>query len=77
MDYEIFSDIKANSTIENVQHVVQALKDAKADYIIAIGGGSSMDTAKAVGIIDRNPEFSDVRSLEGVAEVLQWIQQKL
>ena len=66
--YEIFSDIKANPTIENVQHGVQALKDAKADYIIAIGGGSSMDTAKAVGIIDRNPEFSDVRSLEGVAD---------
>ena len=66
--YEIFSDIKANPTIENVQHGVQALKDAKADYIIAIGGGSSMYTAKAVGIIDRNPEFSDVRSLEGVAD---------
>ena len=68
LDYEIYSDIKANPTIENVQHGVKALHDAGADYIIAIGGGSSMDTAKAVGIIDRNPEFEDVRSLEGVAD---------
>ena len=66
--YEIYSDIKANPTIENVQHGVEALHNAKADYIIAIGGGSSMDTAKAIGIIDRNPEFGDVRSLEGVAD---------
>ncbi len=66
--YEIFCDIKANPTIENVQAGVEALHNANADYIIAIGGGSSMDTAKAVGIIDRNPEFSDVRSLEGVAD---------
>lgn len=65
--YEIYSDIKPNPTIENVQHGVEALHTAKADYIIAIGGGSSMDTAKAIGIIDRNPEFADVRSLEGVA----------
>ncbi len=65
--YEIFSDIKANPTIENVQHGVQAFKDAEADYIIAIGGGSSMDTAKAIGIIIANPEFEDVRSLEGTA----------
>ena len=65
--YEIFSDIKANPTIENVQHGVQAFKDAGADYIIAIGGGSSMDTAKAIGIIIANPEFEDVRSLEGTA----------
>ena len=65
--YEIFSDIKANHTIENVQHGVQAFKDAEADYIIAIGGGSSMDTAKAIGIIIANPEFEDVRSLEGTA----------
>ena len=65
--YEIYSDIKANPTIENVQHGVQAFKDAEADYIIAIGGGSSMDTAKAIGIIIANPEFEDVRSLEGVA----------
>lgn len=65
--YEVYSDIKANPTIENVQHGVQAFKDAGADYIIAIGGGSSMDTAKAIGIIIANPEFEDVRSLEGVA----------
>lgn len=66
--YEIYTDIKANPTIENVQHGVEALQNAKADYMIAIGGGSSMDTAKAIGIIDRNPEFADVRSLEGVAD---------
>ncbi len=65
--YEIFSDIKPNPTIENVQAGVAAFKAAGADYIIAIGGGSSMDTAKAVGIIINNPEFGDVRSLEGVA----------
>ena len=65
--YEIFSDIKANPTIENVQHGVKAFADAGADYIIAIGGGSSMDTAKAIGIIAANPEFADVRSLEGTA----------
>lgn len=65
--YEMYSDIKANPTIENVQHGVQAFKEAGADYIIAIGGGSSMDTAKAIGIIIANPEFEDVRSLEGVA----------
>ncbi len=65
--YELFSKIKANPTIENVQSGVEAYRAAGADYIIAIGGGSSMDTAKAVGIIINNPEFSDVRSLEGVA----------
>lgn len=65
--YEVYSEIKANPTIENVQHGVEAFKAAGADYIIAIGGGSSMDTAKAVGIIINNPEFADVRSLEGVA----------
>ncbi|MFR1832583.1 MAG: lactaldehyde reductase [Lachnospiraceae bacterium] len=65
--YEIYSDIKANPTIENVQHGVAAFKKAEADYIVAIGGGSSMDTAKAIGIIIANPEFEDVRSLEGVA----------
>ncbi len=65
--YEIFSDIKPNPTIENVQAGVAAFKAAGADYIIAIGGGSSMDTAKAIGIIINNPEFADVRSLEGVA----------
>lgn len=68
LDYVIYSDIKANPTIENVQNGVKALQEAGADYIIAIGGGSSMDTAKAIGIIDRNPEFGDVRSLEGVAD---------
>ena len=68
VDYELFTDIKPNPTIENVQNGVKALHAAKADYIIAIGGGSSMDTAKAVGIIDTNPEFADVRSLEGVAD---------
>jgi len=65
--YELYSEIKANPTIENVRNGVKALHDAGADYIIAIGGGSSMDTAKGIGIIDRNPEFADVRSLEGVA----------
>ena len=65
--YEIYSDIKANPTIQNVQHGVEAFKASKADYIIAIGGGSSMDTSKAIGIIIANPEFEDVRSLEGVA----------
>ncbi len=67
LSYEIYSDIKANPTIENVQHGVEAFKKSGADYIIAIGGGSSMDTAKAIGIIVANPEFEDVRSLEGVA----------
>lgn len=65
--YEVYSDIKANPTIENVQNGVAAFKAAGADYIVAIGGGSSMDTAKAIGIIITNPEFEDVRSLEGVA----------
>lgn len=65
--YEIYSDIKANPTIENVQNGVEAYKTSGADCIIAIGGGSSMDTAKAIGIIITNPEFADVVSLEGVA----------
>ena len=65
--YALYSDIKPNPTIQNVQTGVSAFQAAGADYIIAIGGGSSMDTAKAVGIIVRNPEFADVRSLEGVA----------
>lgn len=65
--YELYSDIKPNPTIENVQTGVDAFKASGADYIIAIGGGSSMDTAKAIGIIITNPEFADVRSLEGVA----------
>ena len=67
LDYEIYSNIKANPTIENVQTGVKKYKESKADYIIAIGGGSSMDTAKAVGIIVNNPEFDDVKSLEGTA----------
>lgn len=65
--YEIFSDIKPNPTIQNVQSGVDAFKKSGADYLVAIGGGSSMDTAKAVGIIINNPDFADVRSLEGVA----------
>ena len=65
--YEIYSNIKPNPTIENVQTGVAAFKTSGADYLIAIGGGSSMDTAKAIGIIINNPEFEDVRSLEGVA----------
>ncbi len=67
LEYEIYSDIKANPTIENVQSGVAAFKKSGADYIIAIGGGSSMDTSKAVGIIIANPEFEDVRSLEGLS----------
>lgn len=67
LSYDIYSDIKANPTIENVQNGVAAFKASGADYIVAIGGGSSMDTAKAIGIIIANPEFEDVRSLEGVA----------
>ena len=65
--YEVYSNIKANPTIENVQTGVAAFKVSGADYIVAIGGGSSMDTAKAIGIIIANPEFEDVRSLEGTA----------
>lgn len=68
LSYEIYSDIKPNPTIENVQSGVKAFHEAQADYIIAIGGGSSMDTAKAIGIIVANPAFADVRSLEGVAD---------
>ena len=67
LEYELYSDIKPNPTIQNVQHGVEAFKKAAADYIIAIGGGSSMDTSKAIGIIIANPEFEDVRSLEGTA----------
>ena len=65
--YELYSDIKANPTIENVQAGVAAYKKSGADCIVAVGGGSSIDTAKAIGIIIANPEFEDVRSLEGVA----------
>ena len=68
LDYEIYSNIKANPTIENVQTGVAAFEKSGADYLIAIGGGSSMDTAKAIGTIAANPEFADVRSLEGVAD---------
>lgn len=67
MDYEIYSDIKPNPTIENVKAGVAAYKASGADYMITVGGGSSMDTGKAIGIIINNPEFEDVRSLEGVA----------
>ena len=65
--YELYSDIKPNPTIENVQTGVAAFKKSEADYLVAIGGGSSMDTAKAIGIIINNPDFEDVVSLEGVA----------
>ena len=65
LEYVIYSDIKPNPTIENVQNGVKAYQEAKADYIIAVGGGSSIDTAKGIAIIIENPEYSDVRSLEG------------
>ena len=67
LDYEIYSNINPNPTIENVQTGVEAFKKSGADYLIAIGGGSSMDTAKGIGIVIANPEFEDIRSLEGVA----------
>ncbi len=67
LPYVVYSDIKPNPTIANVQNGVAAFRASAADYIIAVGGGSSMDTAKAIGIIITNPEFADVRSLEGVA----------
>jgi len=65
--YELYSDIKPNPTIENVQHGVDAYRKSGADFMITIGGGSSMDTGKGIGIIVNNPEYYDVRSLEGVA----------
>lgn len=65
--YEIYSDLKANPTIKNVQNGVSAFKASGADFIVALGGGSSIDTAKGIGIVVNNPEFSDVCSLEGVA----------
>ena len=65
--YSVYSEIKPNPTIQNVVDGVAAFKAAEADSIVAIGGGSSMDTAKAIGVIITNPEFADVRSLEGVA----------
>ena len=67
LNYELYANIKANPTIENVKIGVEAYKKSGADYIIAVGGGSSMDTAKAIGIIINNKEFEDVVSLEGVA----------
>ena len=67
LPYQVYSDIKPNPTIQNVQHGVESFKESGADYIIAVGGGSSMDTSKAIGIIITNPDFADVRSLEGVA----------
>lgn len=67
IDYVIYSDIKPNPTIENIQHGVDAYKASGADFMITVGGGSSMDTGKGIGIIVNNPEFYDVRSLEGVS----------
>ena len=65
--YEIYSEIKPNPTIKNVLDGLAAFKASGADCMVALGGGSSIDTAKAIGIINNNPEFADVRSLEGVA----------
>lgn len=83
MEYELYSEIKPNPTIDNVKHGVETFKKSGADYLIAIGGGSSMDTSKAIGIIIANPEFEDVRSLEGlhlqrslVFLSLQYLQQQ-
>lgn len=69
--YELFSDVKANPTIANVQHGVEAFKASGADFIVALGGGSSIDTAKGIGIVVNNPDFADVKSLEGVADTRQ------
>ena len=66
--YEIFDDVKPNPTVSNVKNGIEACKKAQADFIVAIGGGSSMDTAKGIGIVINNPEFSDIVSLEGVAD---------
>ncbi|MBO4316322.1 MAG: lactaldehyde reductase [Prevotella sp.] len=66
--YEIFSDVKPNPTVTNVKDGIEACKKAEADFIVAIGGGSAMDTAKGIGIVIRNPEFADIVSLEGVAD---------
>ncbi|MBQ6189098.1 MAG: lactaldehyde reductase [Bacteroidaceae bacterium] len=68
IQYEIFDDVKPNPTVTNVKNGIEACKKAEADFIVAIGGGSSMDTAKGIGIVVRNPEFSDIVSLEGVAD---------
>lgn len=67
IEYTLYSDIKPNPTIENVKHGIEEFKKCGADCIVAIGGGSSMDTSKAIGIVIANPEFADIRSLEGVA----------
>lgn len=69
--YELFSDVKANPTIANVQHGVEAFKASGADFIVALGGGSSIDTAKGIGIVVNNPDFADVKSLEGVTNTRQ------
>ena len=69
--YEIYSDIKANPTIDNVKNGVAAFKASGADFIVALGGGSSIDTAKGIGIVVNNPDFADVKSLEGVADTRQ------
>lgn len=66
--YDIFDDVKPNPTVTNVKSGIEACKKAQADFIVAIGGGSSMDTAKGIGIVVNNPEFSDIVSLEGVAD---------
>ena len=66
--YEVYSDVKANPTIANVQNGVAAFKASGADFIVALGGGSAIDTAKGIGIVTNNPEFADVKSLEGVAD---------
>ena len=68
IQYEIFDDVKPNPTVTNVKDGIEACKKAGADFILAIGGGSSMDTAKGIGIVVNNPEFSDIISLEGVAD---------
>ena len=67
IDYALYTDIKPNPTIENVQNGVAAYKESGADFMITVGGGSSMDTGKGIGIVVNNPEFADIRSLEGVA----------
>ena len=69
--YELYSDVKANPTIANVQNGVAAFKASGADFIVALGGGSSIDTAKGIGIVVNNPDFADVKSLEGVADTRQ------
>lgn len=68
MPFTVYDDVKANPTMKNVKDGVSAFKASGADFIVAIGGGSSIDTAKAVGIINNNPDFADVKSLEGVAD---------